>query len=399
MKKLLISLCLAMFALAALYGVALAEDAKKVVVKGEGVIFQNDQALAKEKAIEQALRMAVEQVVGVYIESATLVENYVTVEDKILSQSKGFVQSWKELSKKVEGGVVIVEIEATVAVAKLKGSLDQIKWAIAKKNYPRIMFLIAEQSVGQAGFSSWWTGGGGGGGGVSVISMSTVENTLINELGSVGFTFVDPSVLAGKIKVKNAYKVSSTQGISNENAREIANLTDAQVVVVGSAVAVDAGPVMEGSRLHSGQADISVRAINTDNGEILLSSSVHGADAHISAPSAGQKALQKASKVLAKEMLTKMVDKWMQSSGTITIEVAGVKNYQQFEALKQALQHQVGGVKSVMERKMRADKAQLDIFSTTSTSILARELTQKKFKGFKVKIDAVSPNKLEITLK
>jgi len=366
-------------------------EEKTVVVKGEGVIFQGDQALAKEKAVERALRAAVEQVVGIFVKSSTLVQNYITVDDKILSQSKGYVKTWRELSSKVEDNVVVVEIEATVAAAKVQASLDQIQWAQAKMNYPRMMLMIAEQNIGQTGYSYWW------GNTTSTTSTNTVENTIIDILGKDGFKFVDPQVLSGKIKMKDAYQVTSA-GVSADAAREIANLTDAQIVIVGTAVANDRGPIMEGNKMHSGQADVTVRAINTDNGEILLTSTTHGADAHINPSTAGTKALVKAAKLLTDDVKSKLVDKWLASSATVTLEVEGIANYMMLDGFKQALEEEISGVKGVFERKMQKEKAQLDMYYEGKTSTLAKELTLKTFKGFKVRVDEVTANRLVVTL-
>ncbi len=384
---------LAVLLLVLVAGNAMAQEEKKVVVKGEGVIFQGDKATAKEKAKDQALRLAVEQVVGIYIKSSTLVQNYVTVDDKILSQSKGYVKNYKILSEKVDGDVVVVEIEATVAAAKVKGDLDAIQAALSRKNYPRMMLMIAEQNVGQPGFSQWW------GTTSQVVQMSQVENTLIDELGQLGFTFVDPQVLSGKIQMKDAYRVTSANSpISTEAAREIADLTDAQVVLVGTAVANNMGAPIQGSNMSSGQANINVRAINTDNGQILLSSSTHGAFMHIDPTTAGLKALKKAAQALAKEITNKLVDKWLSSSAMVTLEISGLANYRMLDDFKQVLSHQVGGVQGVYERKMRGDKAQIDLYYSGDTSLLAKELVLKKFKGFRVKIDEKTANKLKLTL-
>ncbi len=368
-----------------------AQDGTTVVVKGEGVIYKNDRATAKEKAIDQALRLSVEQVVGSHIKSSTLVKNFVTVNDKILSQSKGYVTGWEELSTQVEGGVVIVELKITVKNAKLKSDLDAIEWALMKRNYPRMMLMIAEQNIGQTGYSYWWGTTAGS------VSLGQVENTLIDELSKLGFTLIDPQVLSGKIKMKKAYEVT-TGAVSDEAANEIAHLTDAQIVIVGKAIATDAGPVSEGSKLRSGQADVTVRAINTDNGEVIMTASLNAAEPHISATTAGNKAFIKAGKALAKEIVDKLVDKWLASSATVTLQISGLTDYAMLDAFKTALTHQVSGVTGVMERKMMKDKAQVDLYFEGQTSLLAKELNQKSFDGFSVKVEAVTANQLTLNL-
>jgi len=366
-------------------------DGKTVVVTGEGVIFNNDQVTAKDKAIDSALRRAVEQAVGTFVKSTTLVENYVTVEDKILASAKGFVKEWKILSENVDGNVVTVKVQAVVAANKLKESLDSIQWVMAQKEYPRVMLMIAEQNVGEESYSYWW------GNTASTVSMSQAENTLTEELDKIGFVVIDPQVLAGKIQMKDAYKVTSA-GVKDEAALEIANLTEAQVVIIGTAVATSAGPVMEGSKLLSGQADISLKVINVDNGQVLATSTAHAADAHISKVTAGNNALQKTARKIAADVITKLVDKWSSTMGIVTVEVKGLTSYDMLVKFETLLKNNVRGVKGVSERKMTGDSALLDVYISGKASHLASELSGGNFSNFSLKIVEVTQNLIKVEL-
>ncbi len=366
-------------------------DGKTVTVTGEGVIFNNDQVTAKDKAIDSALRRAVEQAVGTFVKSTTLVENYVTVEDRILAQARGFVKEWKILSEKVEGNVVSVKVQAVVAATKLKNSLDAIQWAVAQKEYPRVMLMIAEQNVGEESYSYWW------GNTASTVSMSQVENTLTEELDKVGFVVIDPQVLSGKIQMKDAYKVTSA-GMKDEAAIEIAMLTDAQVVIVGTAVATSAGPVMEGSKLLSGQADISLKAINVDNGQVLATGTAHAADAHISKVTAGNNALRKTARKIAGDLIAKLAEKWSSTVGVITLEVKGLNSYDTLLKFETALKNNVRGVKGVSERRMSGEGALLDIYISGKASHLASELSGGVFSDFSLKVVEVTQNLIKVEL-
>lgn len=391
MRRGFLGLMLALLVFAGGYAGAQDEDARSVTVTGEGVIFNNDQVTAKAKAVENALRAAVEQVAGVFISADTLVQNYVTVNDRILSQSRGYVKSYAEKDSRVEGGVVSVTLEVLVSRAKLKGDLDELQAALSRRNYPRIMLLIGEQNVGQSGFSQWWDGA------AAVISLGVVENTLIDVMGEAGVTFVDPDVLRGKLTQNEAYRVEAGKGLSAGAAREIANLTDAQVVITGTAVAVDAGQVM-GTTMHSGQADISVRAINTDNGEILFSTSAKATIANVNPMRAGQLALEKAARDLSASVMERLAKRWLEMRQTVTIHVSGLSGYGMLDDFQKVLSHQIGGIQGVMLRRMDTQKAMLDIVTTGSVDLLAKELAQKSFEGFLVRVDGVSANQLHLTL-
>jgi len=230
------------FAVAANAGDEPAGDAEakvqSVEVTGQGIIFNNDKALAKDKAIEDGQRKAVEQVVGTLISASTVMQNFQVVDDQILTKSKGYVKSYKILEEKVDGGVYIVKMEAQVLLSDVKKDADAIANMLTAKEFPRVMVLIAEQNIGQSGFSYWWGASAG------ATDMNAAENTIIDNWGKKGFKFVDHQVLAGKVKKNPAYKVVGGQGLTNETAEEIANIADAQLVIVGTVIAKDAGTLM-----------------------------------------------------------------------------------------------------------------------------------------------------------
>ena len=57
----------------------------QITATGIASIFAGDQALARDQAIDDALRNAVEQGLGTFVQSSTLVENYQLVSDNILT--------------------------------------------------------------------------------------------------------------------------------------------------------------------------------------------------------------------------------------------------------------------------------------------------------------------------
>ncbi len=66
-------------------------EAGSVKVKGMG--------MDKESAVRDAMRVAVERVIGTYVDSKTLVEQATVVEDTILAKSQGFVTDVQILSE------------------------------------------------------------------------------------------------------------------------------------------------------------------------------------------------------------------------------------------------------------------------------------------------------------
>lgn len=55
---------------------AFGQQAQTVIAEGVGAVFGNDRAIARDQAIQDALRKAVEQAVGTLVSSETMVQNF-----------------------------------------------------------------------------------------------------------------------------------------------------------------------------------------------------------------------------------------------------------------------------------------------------------------------------------
>lgn len=95
------------------------EDTKRVVVSGVG----SD----RDAAIKQGLRSAVEQAIGVFLKSETVVENYQLLSDKILTHSRGYVQSFDIVKEERRNGSYYLTLSAVVTVKELENTLVELR--------------------------------------------------------------------------------------------------------------------------------------------------------------------------------------------------------------------------------------------------------------------------------
>lgn len=89
--------------------------AKSVQVTGHGS--------TESGAIHNAMRTAIEQELGAFIDSKTLVKNSQVITDEIAANSDGFVSSYEIISKGVENGIFFVTIRAEVNSSAVKTHL------------------------------------------------------------------------------------------------------------------------------------------------------------------------------------------------------------------------------------------------------------------------------------
>ncbi len=155
----------------------------------------NARDIARDAALEDAQKRAVEQAIGILIDSQTQVENYQLISDKILSQTKGYIKRYNITSETVDSGLLRVRINAEVALGRLTDDLSGIGILLGRMHKPRTMVMVAEQNIGH-GVTAWWLGAHG-----EQTDISVVENTFMDKFTEKGFEFIDHEIAAKEIKV------------------------------------------------------------------------------------------------------------------------------------------------------------------------------------------------------
>lgn len=114
-----------------------------VTAKGLSFFEPGREAIAREKALDEAKRAAVEKAVGTTIESRTAVEDFQVVKDQILSRSAGYLKNINILEEnKTDLGTYEVKIEAEVEIPALVDDLDRFKKIVQWQKNPRISVSI-----------------------------------------------------------------------------------------------------------------------------------------------------------------------------------------------------------------------------------------------------------------
>ncbi len=366
---------------------AQAEETKTVTADGVAAVQQGAVDIARDAAIEDAQKKAVEQAIGVFIDSQTQVENFQLISDNILAQTKGYIKRYNLVDERVDGALLRVRITAEVALGKLSDDLSAIGILMARMHKPRTMILIAEQNIGSE-LRAWWAEPRG-----QETDIGVVENSFMDKFTEKGFEFIDHQVAAKEIKVTSAYR---TPYLSAAQAKTLGNQADAEVVIIGKAVAKFYADI--GGGMKSVQADLSTRAVRTDTGQVIATATTHGAAVHIAETTAGIEAMRKAANQAAEEMLTKILAVYSRETGgtrPVTITITGLTKAQLVK-FKDALRNQVRGIKDLHERSFNGATAKISVDSKSSAQILSDELTMKDFGTFSVEVTGSTANSLEL---
>jgi hypothetical protein len=367
---------------------AMAQETKMVTAEGVAAIQGNARDIARDAALEDAQKRAVEQAIGILIDSQTQVENYQVISDKILSQTKGYITRYSIAGETADSGLLRVRINAEVSLGKLTDDLSGIGILLGQMHKPRTIMLVAEQNVGHEWYAWWW-----GGRMASQMDMGVVENTFMDVFTQKGFEFIDHATAVKEFTVTSAYKV---QDLTATQAKTLGKEVDAEVVIVGKAFAKLYGDI--GGGMKSVQADLSLKAVRTDTGQVIAATTAHGAAVHITPETAGIEALKKASTTAAEEIMGKILAVYSREVGStrsVNITVTGLtKN--QFVKFKDVLRNQVRGIKDLHERGFSGTTARVSVDSKSSAQVLSDELVLKDFGTFTVDVVGSTANSLEL---
>lgn len=384
-----------LFALALLLAAPIAgaqERTETTEATGQAALT-GDQLAAKEQAKDDALRNCVQQVAGTVVTAATETDQAKLLRDNIYAHSQGYVRKFTILEEKADGNTWVVRMKCEVSETKLEDDLLAFGIAYRRAGMPRVAVLIAEQAVNASQASGWWQGGG------NTADLRVVENAFMDRMEKSGFTFIDPEVLSGKVKLEVIGADPNVQ-----QAREIGIKAGADVVIVGRAIAKPLGEIaIDNGTFYSAVGNISARAVRVDNGEVIAATEFTGeAGKGFEQTTAGRNALSNAGRKLATDLFTKIGRTWTrEQSGMkrVSLGVKGVNDYARLASFKNTLVNQVRGVKDVQERSMEDGRAELDVTLAGTSQSFATDLATRKWSGYTVKVTKVTQSTIEVELK
>jgi len=366
---------------------AFAQDAQSIEVEGMAAVVNGDIGHARDKAVDDAKRKAVEQVVGTTIKSESTAVDFQLVQERITSRASGFVKSYEIKSQYKDGDTYVVKIKALVDARAIADETSQL---FAVK--PRVLVLIAEQNVGGGSFNYWW-----GSRGFS-SEMDIMQSTLIGAWMPKGFKFVDPTALAGKIKVTKAMQRAD---LDTQQVLSLGKNADADIAIVGKVVVTDAGTVMEGVKMRSFHAVGNLKVINIDTGEIIAVADDTAVAAHIDGNVGGRNAIKGLGEKLSDVLSAAIMKKWTsEANGAASLEIVVKGNLKpaDVKALTAMLTGEVRGVERVDVRKKSGGTLFLDVAYKGSTRDLSASLDDKKIGDLAIDIEEMTKSKLVITV-
>ncbi len=343
----------------------------RVRADGMSTIHKNLVDIARDKAIENAQRNAVEKAVGVMITSTSEVENYQLKLDRILSESRGFINTYKVISEKKDGDSYFVTIEADIGSGKLKDRMQAINLIIARKSKPRLMILFGEQAQKDA----------------------LAEAAMAKYFLSKGFKVVDAEAV--RKSKENLQNLASDR----KAVTDMAHRYGAEVVILGRAEATSQSFNVGGIEMHSNKVIVSAKVINGDTGEVLATEnetkSAPGMKGDIKAIT------EDVSLKIARNMLDSVLERWsseLANTATVKLIASGLGGYEDLMKFKDMVAQEVKGFKEMQQRAFHQGRVELDVELRGNTQGMADDVAAMSLSNRKVKILEITPNRIEVRL-
>jgi len=371
-----------------------AEKVPAVVTReaeGEAAVVGGNVDRAAREAKEAALRSAVEQVAGVLVSSQSLAVNSQLVSDQVYSHSAGYVRSYEVLSQTTERGVVKVKVRAQVGTAELDRDLQAVQALVRRLQGRKLVVLLQEQTIDEKG----------------VTTTSGVTATVLTDaFKRDGWTMIDPSFAAGKVRVGSAVSLGANE------AKEIGTLSKADYILYGTVAFRDVPPdgilVQPGASRTAfpltGEYDFGVFETSAGSQVAKVSGKLRSEMSDVSVNSRDESAhnLVRTHEGEITGAVRKAVIESLRASeqngARIVLEVQGVSDFSTLQSFRQQLPVWSAGIREVGSGSLAGGTGKLEVTYLGTAERLAEQIDGKSLGKRKVAVTGVAPNALEVKL-
>lgn len=280
------------------------------------------------EAENDALRNAVENAVGTLIDSQTLVDKAVVLEDTIYASSRGYVQHYDVLERHNTGNGWQVTVRADVDTepnSKLMDALTRERLISVNMRNAKIAVIIPQEHLRYE------------------VPAQTGETAVVKKFLAAGFqNIIDVS--SERLKYNQPFNLDSDQ------LESVASSMQADILIVGKAFSEGAGDVGKfingyNTGVVSCKARLEAKMYIARTGQIIAADGAIGAGADITEAVAAQKALADAGAQMGDYLVEQVLNMYSGNKQLLEVTVLAT-NVNAINKVKQAL-GSVPGVKSV----------------------------------------------------
>ncbi|MCR5834749.1 MAG: hypothetical protein K6G55_08905 [Selenomonadaceae bacterium] len=290
--------------------------AKEVTVTGMGA--------TPAEAENDALRNAVENTVGILVDSQTLVENSMVISDNIYTQSRGFVNEYRVTNREQTPNGWRVTINAVVddtPNSKLMGELTRLGIINVQLRNPKIAVYVPEHHIQYR------------------VPDPAGETAIVKALINAGFSNV--------VEVGTGLNYQKPMSMNAAQMRQAAQAFGADIMIVGEGFSEGVGdvgnylPGHQRTNMQACRARVEAKMFIVRTGQIIAADGMYGSSYDNSQAIASKKALAKAGESMGNYLVQQITGMYTSRQGVEVVVLA--PDFSKVNAVQSAL----GGISHV----------------------------------------------------
>lgn len=363
-----------------------------VEVEGQAAIGDGGEVAARDASRADAVRKAIEQVVGVYVSSETLARNFELIEDNIYTRANGFALIDKILQEGAQGGIYRTRARVKVFLVQNeegRQALVERLRDLGLLRQLRIMVVIFEKHKG--------------GGDSNLIQDHAAETAITRALVRTGFKTVDRETV-NKLRESRAVKELMRGFIDPRSLYDLRQRSGADVIVVGDAFSQRVNPP-DGAGITNFifcRARVGIKAILVETGEIICADTEQGAGRDLSEELASKVSLEQTAEALAPRLINDLLVGAYGGAGRATanveIEISGWRKLSDAQRFLDALA-KVRGIRRVHLSEFKGGVlfAEVEIDQNIKTRLA--QIIEEGISGYDIEVESASGSKIEGAVK
>ncbi|KMP10548.1 hypothetical protein UZ36_07245 [Candidatus Nitromaritima sp. SCGC AAA799-C22] len=354
------------------------ERVKSITVVGEAPIINANVLEARNNALEEAFRTAIRKLIGTYVTAGNYTRNFESIENSIITRTKGYVKSYDVLKEWEENQIVYRQVSVKLSMDPMLDKLTELGILIQSMGNPRIAVLIFQQN--EAG---------------EFIYDSSATHAVKNHFVGVGFQVMDFNPFS-LIKDEEHFR-----GLFNgdpELIDSMARQTGAEILVLGRGTASNqtvASPV----GMYAALVNLHVKLIKPQTKRTLVSLSEKNNGAGLTPEAALTQAFKRTGETITPHLVHNLAEKWnseLLNGRDVTMEVVS-QDYESFNKFRNRVE-KIFGVVSVVSKTFENGRGQIDLKFTGSPQTLADLIVITDFYDFKVTIRGFTDEKIDLRI-
>jgi len=356
----------------------------EIDVDSDGILMDDDRALVRREAINNALEKSIISVVSTIVPAEKMSQYQEILHEKIYLKARGYIRDYRIAGETTtENGVYTVSIKAAVSADSVRRDLERLGLVIpADEVFPETMIIVAEKGRDDAVplYRTQYT------------EPSFSEELLRKQFSERGFPVIDRQTVA------DAGGYFGDESETNRIAY-LGRQCGAELIIVARSIVA---PVTEEGQIvsHGLRAEVEGCAIVADDGSILTSARAESLSSAGDETEETEKSLiESAVAKMAADLIDEIRAKWKETQRrrqTITIAINGIERYADYARIKEVVEQDLAGVRAVRQYRMGKERAVLHVDVERPLLSIADDLGVRIFEGLTVQVTNIGTDRIDL---